>query len=274
MNYPLISVVIGSYNRNKLLQLCIEAVREELTDHSYEIIVIDGGSSDGTIDWLVQQKDIITILQHNRGEWRGKTIERKPWAYFMNLGFKCASGKFICMLSDDSLIIPGAIKNGITLFEKKLDEGEQLGGVAFYFRDYPVRKNYACAVNVGNLYVNHGLYLNDAMKEVNYCDENYHFYFSDTDLALKLKHAGYEIISSENSFVEHYFEATPEIRASNNDTKKEADRMKLINKWSGVAYPESQKDQYIKIVGYWKNHTKGYEDPAKTINKLIAATEN
>jgi len=274
MKYPKISMVIGSYNRKKLLQLCIDAVRKELLNHNYEIIVVDGGSTDGTMEWLTVQKDIISIIQHNRGEWLGKKIERKPWAYFMNLGFKCASGKYICMLSDDSLIIPGAIKNGVALFDNKLSEGVKLGAVAFYFRDYPVRKNYACAVNVGNLYVNHGLYLNEAMKEVNYCDESYHFYFSDTDLALKLKHAGYEIISSESSFVEHYFEATPEIRPPINDSKKKADRMRLINKWSGVAYPESQKGQYIKIVGYWKNHPLGYEDPEKTIDQLISASKD
>jgi glycosyltransferase involved in cell wall biosynthesis len=272
MKYPKISMVIGSFNRLPMLKLCVDAVRKELTGQDYEIIVVDGGSTDGAVEWLVLQKDIISIIQHNRGEWNGKKIARKPWAYFMNLAFKCASGKYICMLSDDSLIIPGAIKNGIELFDKKLDEGLKLGGVAFYFRDFPVRKQYALAVNLGNLYVNHGLYLNDAMKEVNYCDENYHFYFSDTDLVLKMKHMGYEVISSVNSFVEHYFEATPEIRASNNDTSKEEDRMRLINKWAGVAYPENEKKNYTKIVGRWSNHPHGFKDPDETINKLIDAT--
>jgi len=206
MDKKQISVVIGSFNRFNLLKLCIEAVREELYNFNYEIIVIDGGSTDGSGEWLLKQKDIITILQHNRGEWQGKEIERRSWGYFMNLGFKAAQGKYICMLSDDSLIIPGAIKNGYSLFEEKLNEGRKIGGVAFYFRDYPVRKKYAVAVNVGNLYVNHGLYLNAALKEVDYISEDeYHFYFADTDLVLKMKQKGYEIIASKKSFVEHYF---------------------------------------------------------------------
>ncbi|PJE34020.1 family 2 glycosyl transferase [Pseudooceanicola lipolyticus] len=274
MDYPKISMVIGSYNRRKLLELCIEAVREELHHEAYEIIVVDGGSTDGTVEWLTAQKDIISIIQHNRGEWRGKPLTRKPWAYFMNLAFQAASGKYICMLSDDSLIVPGAIMNGIDLFDEMLAQGVKLGGVAFYFRDYPVRKKYAVAVNVGNLYVNHGLYLNAAMKEVGYCDENYHFYFADTDLCLKMKAAGYKVISSKTSFVEHYFEATPEIRASNNDERKERDRRRLIEKWAGSAYPEEDRAKYEKIVGYWDYHPRGFEDPLSTIEKLISASKS
>ena len=273
MEYPKLSVVIGSFNRRKLLDLCIEAVRKELEGESYEIIVVDGGSTDGSVEWLTEQKDIITIVQHNRGEWRGKPLVRKPWAYFMNLGFKCASGKYICMLSDDSLIVPGAINNGVDLFDEMLEQGVRLGGVAFYFRDFPVRKKYAVAINVGNLYVNHGLYLRAAMEEVGYCDESYHFYFADTDLALKMKDAGYAFIPSKTSYVEHYFEATPEIRASNNDDRKEKDRLKLIEKWAGKAYPESDKAKYTKIVGYWSYHPREFRDMFGTIDRLIEASK-
>jgi len=265
-----ISVVIGSYNRLPLLKLCINAIRDELHDLEYELIVVDGGSTDGAVEWLSSQKDIITILQHNRGEWHGRVIEKRSWGYFMNLGFKAAEGKYVCMLSDDALIIPGAIVNGYNLFEEKLSEGAKLGSVAFYFRDYPIRKKYAVAVNLGSLYVNHGIYLKKALSDVGYISEDeYHFYFADTDLVLKIKEKGYECIASPTSFVEHYFEATPEIRKSNNDNKKEQDRLHLINKWSGRAYEIKEKEYYTKIVGYWDYHPVGYEDKFKTIDKLI-----
>src|ERR1043166_1154904 len=112
---PLVSVVIGTYNRIDFLKPTMETVRAELSDSRHEIIVVDGGSDDGTIKWLVEQKDIISIIQHNRGEWNGKPIERQSWGYFMNLGFRAASSRYICMLSDACLVIPGAIKNGLKL---------------------------------------------------------------------------------------------------------------------------------------------------------------
>ncbi|NEO65424.1 MAG: glycosyltransferase, partial [Moorea sp. SIO4G2] len=68
----MVSVVIGSYNRRPLLEKAIQSVRDNQIRVPYEIIVIDGGSTDGSLEWLIQQKDIITIIQHNRGEFQGK----------------------------------------------------------------------------------------------------------------------------------------------------------------------------------------------------------
>ncbi|MGE6419910.1 glycosyltransferase family 2 protein [Alteromonas macleodii] len=250
---PEISIVIGSYNRSQMLQKCIDLIRRELASVNHEIIVVDGGSSDGALEWLVQQKDIVTIVQHNRGEWLGKKIERKPWAYFMNLALKSASAQKVCMLSDDSFIFPGAILNGM----KKFDEESQrvkLGAVPFYFRDFPVRKRFSTAINLGKLYLNHGIYNKDALEEVGYIDEDYYFYFADTDLVFKMYQKGFHCIASEKSLVEHIFEATPEIRASNNDEKKIRDRQKLIDKWCGIIYEEKDREHYEKFVGRWNPH--------------------
>jgi glycosyltransferase involved in cell wall biosynthesis len=269
MKAPLVSVVIGSYNRRNCLCLCIEAVRTELRDVPSEIIVVDGGSTDGALEWLASQKDIVTIIQHNRGEWQGKPVERRPWSYFMNLGFRSASAEYICMLSDDSLIVPGAIVNGLELFQRCRAERKKVGALAFYFRDFPVRKRHSVAINLGSLYVNHGLFLREAMAEVGYCDEEYHFYFADTDLSLKIQHAGYEVLACERSFVEHYFDATPEIRAGNNDERKEQDRNRLIEKWKGIAYPAQHESRYRKHVGFWRAHPRGFEGPDQTIRCLV-----
>ena len=193
-----VSVVIGSYNRLPFLQATIDTVRKELKKTINEIIVVDGGSNDGTIEWLVGQKDIISVIQHNRGEWHGKKIERKSWGYFMNLGFRAASGKYICMLSDDCLVIPGAITKGIQHSEKMAKKGERVGATAFYWRNWPEQKDYWVGVAWGErLFVNHGLYLREALQKVNFIDDtNFFFYHADGDLSLRIWEAGYTCIDS------------------------------------------------------------------------------
>lgn len=240
---PIVSVIIGTYNRYKFLKLTIDSVRNELESFPHEIITVDGGSTDGTLKWLVKQKDIITILQHNRGEWVGKKIERRSWGYFMNLGFKCAQGKYVCMLSDDCLVVPRAIINGYNLFEEKLSESQKVGAVAFYWRNWPDQKKYWVGLTLGNkMFVNHGMYLKKALEDVGYIDEEtYQFYHADGDLCLKLWIKGYNVIDSSDSYIEHYSHANTSVRISNLENQKR-DWENYLNKWDGIFYDKEKNN--------------------------------
>ncbi len=240
---PTVSVVLGTFERLEFLKLTIASVRAELENTPHEIIVIDGGSADGTMEWIVSQKDVITIIQHNRGEWNGAAIERRSWGYFMNLGFRTAAGKYICMISDDCLLVPGAITNGIRWFEERLAGGVRLGALAFYWRNWPDQDSYNVGLTLGKkLFVNHGTYLRSALEEVGFIDEEtFRFYHGDGDLSLKLWQAGYVCEASPNSFVEHYTHANLRVRASNFERQKQ-DWSAYLDKWRGIFYDSSDTE--------------------------------
>ena len=90
-----ISIVLATYNRFNFLRKCIQTLRNELHNIENEIIIIDGGSTDGTLDWLIKQKDITTIIQYNSGIFNKKIIEKKSWGYFMNTAFKACHNEYI-----------------------------------------------------------------------------------------------------------------------------------------------------------------------------------
>src|SRR5262245_43349195 len=170
---PLVSIVVGSYNRRRFLEQAIETIRTNGARATYEQIVVDGGSTDGSLDWLVRQKDVITIVQHNRGDFRGTPVRRRSWGYFMNLGFKAAQGRYILMISDDCLLVPGAIDRGVAHFAELEARGRQIGGVAFYYRNWPKEKNYYVQRTFGGkLMVNHGLFARSALEAVGWVDED------------------------------------------------------------------------------------------------------
>jgi GT2 family glycosyltransferase len=260
-----ISIVLGTYNRLDFLKLTLASIRKEVSDLDHEIIIIDGGSTDGTIKWLSKQKDVITIIQHNRGIWIGRPIKRRSWGYFMNLGFKCTQGEYICMLSDDCLVIPGAIKNGKELFDKKIDEGKKIGAMAFYWREWPGEKEYKIGLTLGNkMFVNHGIFLRKALESVRYIDEDsYQFYHADGDLCLKMWQQGYECIESPDSYVEHYSHANKKVRQSNAITHRK-DWENYLKRWG-----EKFSNQEENNTGTWIK--KEHKDNLNTAYKFVKA---
>jgi glycosyltransferase involved in cell wall biosynthesis len=261
-----VSVVLGTYNRKSFLKLTIASIRTELENapFPYEIIVVDGGSTDGTIRWLSKQKDIITIIQHNRGRWRGEEIRRRSWCYFMNLGFKVAQGKFVCMLSDDCLVIPGAILNGYDLFSKELKGGSKIGAVSFFFRDWPEKDVFQISNTINHrMLLNHGFFLKEALEDVGYIDEDsYFFYHADSDLCLKLWKKGYRVIESPDSYIEHYSHANVFVRRTNNKRMQE-DWRSFYSHWKDYLSLESESN-----IDTWYLIEKEYDDPTGTIRKF------
>jgi len=241
---PVVSVVLGTYNRIEFLKFAIDTIRNELEGIRSEIIIVDGGSTDGTLEWLSKQKDIVFIVQHNRGEWNGKNIPRRSWGYFMNLGFRNAAGKYICMLSDDCVIHPEAIKNGIQSIEHAESQGKKVGAAAFYWKDWPRQNYYEIGITLKDMmYVNHGLYLKEAMQEVDFVDEKrYMFYFADIDLCLKMASSGYECIEASDSYVVHYAHANEEVRHSNAIFCKQ-ESIEFKKRWEGIFYDALSNSQ-------------------------------
>jgi GT2 family glycosyltransferase len=257
-----VSVVLGSLNRKRFLKAAIQSIRNNGISVPYEIIVVDGGSTDGSLRWLSRQKDIITIVQHNRGNFRGQPVKRRSWGYFMNLGFKCAQGEFIVMISDDSLLVPDSIMNGLDYYKRLTAQGRNIGALAFYFRNWPEQWQYFVRTTIGDkISVNHGMFRRSALEDVGWIEEErYQFYHADSDLSLKLWQRGYEVVDCPGAYVEHFRHVNSIMRKQNMQSQK-SDWSAYLDKWAGIFCGPDRDNS-----GGWIY--SDYQDLNKTVNKF------
>lgn len=89
-----LSVVTGTLNRLKYLQACVASIGPACAGIEHEIIIVDGGSTDGTLEWLRARRDIITIEQ---GYAAGAVKA-------FNAGFWAAEGEYVASLNDDCTV--------------------------------------------------------------------------------------------------------------------------------------------------------------------------
>jgi glycosyltransferase involved in cell wall biosynthesis len=85
-----ISIVTPVFNSTRWIDLCVRSVRHALQGQSYEHIVVDGGSTDGTLEYLKQQQDIRLILGPDKGMYDA-----------LNKGMAAAQGRILGHLNAD-----------------------------------------------------------------------------------------------------------------------------------------------------------------------------
>jgi glycosyltransferase involved in cell wall biosynthesis len=261
-----ISVVLGTYNRKQFLKLTIESIRREIENSGLdaEVVVVDGGSSDGTANWLSSQKDVISIFQYNRGVWRGRPVKRRSWGYFMNLGFRIAQGKYIFMLSDDCIIVPGSMRRAFDYAEGEILSGRKIGAVSFWWRHWPEQAEYGIHLFYGIMNMNNGFYVREALADVDYADEDtYEFYAADVDIIYKMVAKGYEVVDAPESYIEHFSHANLEVRAFNWNKLKPLDDIRLREKWEPI-----MRDVDFGDANRWRRMTRNYSDPTRIADKF------
>lgn len=92
----LTSIIILTYNQLDYTKQCIDSIRKYTAAGTYELIVIDNKSTDGTPEWLSQQHDILAVLNdRNEGFPKG-----------CNQGIALAKGENVLLLNNDVIVTP------------------------------------------------------------------------------------------------------------------------------------------------------------------------
>ena len=109
MYNSLVGIVIVTYNRLQLLKEVVGSIREQ-TYRDFNIIVVNNGSTDDTLDWLNEQQDIITITQANLGGAGG---------FYTGMKYVAERHYDFCWVMDDDVITsPTALSELLSAYGK------------------------------------------------------------------------------------------------------------------------------------------------------------
>jgi|JFJP01.1.fsa_nt_gi glycosyltransferase involved in cell wall biosynthesis len=102
---PLFSIITPSYNMLQFLPACCNSVSDQNVD--YEHIVVDGLSIDGTVAWLKNRPNIISVSEKDDGMYDA-----------VNNGVRIARGEIISYLNCDEQYLPGALQRVEDFFQR------------------------------------------------------------------------------------------------------------------------------------------------------------
>ncbi|MEA5598013.1 glycosyltransferase family 2 protein [Rivularia sp. UHCC 0363] len=131
------SVVIPTYNRKPILEKCLKALELQVLSASsivsdYEIVLVDDGSNDGTLEWLETHKDEFPHVRTFEQEHMGPAAAR-------NLGVEKAKGDTIIFIDSDLVVTEAFLQaHADALTEAK----EKFGNDKFF--------TYGAVINTAN----------------------------------------------------------------------------------------------------------------------------
>ncbi|OGM21736.1 hypothetical protein A2714_05550 [Candidatus Woesebacteria bacterium RIFCSPHIGHO2_01_FULL_38_9] len=220
-----VSIIIISYNTKDLTVQCIKSILEDTSGLSKEIIVIDNGSVDGSVE---------TIRNY-----RVKLIENKEnlgFAKANNQGIKVAKGKYILLLNSDTKIKKGAVMKLIDFANINADAGVvgcrlinpdstpqasvfRLPTIfraiqQYWFGNKNLLDKYTPDVDhpveVESLVMAAFLITPIALKKVGVLDERYFMYFEDLDYCRRVRHLGLKMYYLPAAEIVHHHGASGE----------------------------------------------------------------
>ncbi|OGP57328.1 MAG: hypothetical protein A2V65_04045 [Deltaproteobacteria bacterium RBG_13_49_15] len=208
-----ISVIIVNWNTKELLMKCVSSVYRTLKKICFEIVMVDNGSGDGSVDAVQNQYPDVRVIANER-----------------NLGFAAANnqalqrilGRYALLLNTDAELTEGAVDSLYDFMERHSDAGMACGQllnpdgskqnsianlpslmtlisnetvlrVLFPGRFPSKLREYLDPIEVESCIGACILVRKEAVDDVGLLDERFFFFFEETDWSLRMRNAGWKI---------------------------------------------------------------------------------
>lgn len=230
----MLSIIIVNYNTYDLTKQTINSILQKKLSFSFEIILVDNASQDGSIEnlkqlYITEQKEEkvkIICNENNLG-----------FSKANNIGIRSSKGEYILLLNSDTVVIGdclekameyiisnsnvGALGAKVELPDGNLDHACKRGfptpSASLYYllgmdKKNPVKYGQYNARHLGEDEIGEvdclmGAFMlipKEVLDEIGLLDEDFFMYGEDIDLCYRIKEAGYNIIYYPKAKIIHY----------------------------------------------------------------------
>jgi GT2 family glycosyltransferase len=223
-----ISFIVVSWNAKKYLVECLESIEKHAPGTRYEIILVDNGSSDGSIEIVKQRFPAVNLICNGRNT---------GFAKANNIGIRKCRGRYICLINSDVKMLDGCLSTMIRYMDlhpsvgilgprvlnpdfTKQDSCKYFPTLANEFfraiamdailqdtRFNIVLKPHSSPDVITKVDVLSGCFWmvrKEAFNQVGLLDERFFFYAEDKDLCKRFKEHGWQVVYNPDAQVIHY----------------------------------------------------------------------
>lgn len=195
-----VTIIIPNYNGKHFMEPCMQALDAQ-TFRDFELLVVDNGSSDGSVEWLKEHGIPSIFLAENTG-----------FSGAVNVGIQAAKTPYVILLNNDTEAEPeyvGALVKAIEqserifsvspkmvqLYNRELmdDAGDMYSIMGWAYQrgvgQETERYNKPC--HIFSACAGAAIYRRSVFEEIGYFDEMHFAYLEDIDVGYRAKIAGY-----------------------------------------------------------------------------------
>lgn len=210
--FTTLSIVICTYNRSDLLERCLDYLQYQ-TNQNFEVIVINGPSTDNTEEVLERYKQTIKIARNPK---RNLSISR-------NMGIELSDGELIAFIDDDALPFDDWVDTLIREFSERPLTHAAIGGPAYYAgtlkfqaQDIGINKLAIAKVNIDSSEIGsdgwersmlgtNTCFRADIIRAVCGFDEQFDYFLDESELSFRLQKNNYIVGYAPDLFLRHEF---------------------------------------------------------------------
>ncbi len=219
-----ITVVIPNYNGMKYLPECLNALNHQIGSHAdFEVIVVDNGSVDGSVDFL---------KEHTEYHFQLRCIfltENTGFDYAVNEGIRNSESPFVILLNNDTKVHTDFVEElykAIIANEKIFsvsaqmlmwdrpelldDAGDRYCVLGWAYSRGKGKKaeDYNKPAEIFSACAGAAIYRKKVFEEIGYFDELHFAYLEDVDIGYRAQIYGYRNFYTPNAKVLHYGSAS------------------------------------------------------------------